>query len=231
MIALLLALLVPAINRLRQGAVATKCLAHMRQCTAAHIAYAQDERGQLPPTQVYVPTNGTTYLPWSVFIANYLERNVKMGSYINSTNLTNLPLVARCPGKKTNPAYPTDNVVGMARNPQLAYESNVNAKDFTTGMVNGSGAYIGWPSTIFRLAAVTMPAQRVLLADWHSTTYLQVSGTAWQEVASVGIATDYKGPIRHGGQGNYAFVDGHGARFAPDSGIIWAMRDPAQFTR
>lgn len=225
----LASMLVPVITNLRNSAQATKCMAHMRQCAAAHVSYAQDERGQLPPTQVYLASNGTTYLPWSVFIASYLERDVKMGSYINSTQLVNLPLVSRCPSKQTNPAFTSDNVVGMARNPQLAYETNASAKDYTTGLV-GAGA--GWPSTIFRLAAVSMPVQRVLLADWHSTTYLQLDAgqNAWQEMTSAGVPTAYKGPTRHGGRGNYVFVDGHGGRFAPDSGIFWGMRDPAKFT-
>ncbi|HUB25603.1 MAG TPA: prepilin-type N-terminal cleavage/methylation domain-containing protein [Tepidisphaeraceae bacterium] len=57
-IALLIAILLPALNRARQQAILVQCMSNLRQCGAAIANYATDNAGQIVPC-VYWGTNAT----------------------------------------------------------------------------------------------------------------------------------------------------------------------------
>ena len=48
-IALLIAMLLPALHRARSAAVMTKCMSNHRQVMQAMLMYVNDNRGRLPP--------------------------------------------------------------------------------------------------------------------------------------------------------------------------------------
>jgi prepilin-type N-terminal cleavage/methylation domain-containing protein/prepilin-type processing-associated H-X9-DG protein len=52
-IALLIAILLPALNRARREAILVQCLSNLRQCGTAFIAYSADNRGCVVPTVVW----------------------------------------------------------------------------------------------------------------------------------------------------------------------------------
>jgi prepilin-type processing-associated H-X9-DG protein/prepilin-type N-terminal cleavage/methylation domain-containing protein len=65
LIALLIALLMPALNVARQAAKSVQCLSNLRQLALAAHSYAAENRGYYPPAQ-YSRTGpeGTTYFNW-----------------------------------------------------------------------------------------------------------------------------------------------------------------------
>src|SRR6516164_5358779 len=70
-IAVLIGILLPALNRARQNAKRVECAAYLRQIGIAAIAYANDNRGMLPPKRL---DDGTaTYTP--AFAALYALDN------------------------------------------------------------------------------------------------------------------------------------------------------------
>lgn len=70
-IAILLALLLPALTKARESAGAAKCRSNLRQIAMGVLMYAGDNKGRLPPT--YVSTGGTIY-PSGFFWSNELVR-------------------------------------------------------------------------------------------------------------------------------------------------------------
>jgi prepilin-type N-terminal cleavage/methylation domain-containing protein/prepilin-type processing-associated H-X9-DG protein len=67
-IALLIAVLLPALQAARDGAARTACLSNERQLTAAWLMYADENRGWLPAGGPDAPKTETPQIPW---IAGY----------------------------------------------------------------------------------------------------------------------------------------------------------------
>src|SRR5437867_7032690 len=56
-IAILIAILMPALNRAREYARRTRCLSNMRQLTMAWMMYVQNSKGKLPGSNTGTPTD------------------------------------------------------------------------------------------------------------------------------------------------------------------------------
>ncbi len=69
-IAILVAMLLPALNRARQAAQAASCLSNLRQCGIALAAYAADSQGYIPGSinYRYKPGDGEQNAPWALFL-------------------------------------------------------------------------------------------------------------------------------------------------------------------
>src|SRR4051812_25935295 len=57
-IAVLIAILLPALNRARQQAISAQCMSNMKQVGMAALMYANDNKGWYPPSQAAEPTGG-----------------------------------------------------------------------------------------------------------------------------------------------------------------------------
>ena len=61
-IAILISVLLPALNRARESANKVKCLSNMKQVGLAYLMYAQDNKGTLPCFLTLATVNGKTFL-------------------------------------------------------------------------------------------------------------------------------------------------------------------------
>lgn len=83
-IALLIAILMPALNRARQAAIQTACLSNIRQTGMSLLMYVQDNNNYLP-RGYYAPPDtayeGQTYFTWAYVLKvnGYFEAPYKMG--------------------------------------------------------------------------------------------------------------------------------------------------------
>ncbi|MGN6626257.1 MAG: type II secretion system protein [Tepidisphaeraceae bacterium] len=75
-IALLIAMLLPALHRARSAAVMTKCMSNHRQVMQAMLMYVNDNRGRLPPqshNELVTPPYGLSYWYSDRILGKYLS--------------------------------------------------------------------------------------------------------------------------------------------------------------
>jgi prepilin-type processing-associated H-X9-DG protein len=135
-LAIMAALLLPALARAKASARTTQCLSRLRQLGLAVRLYAEDSADEFPRSQHSAFSHGV--LPWERTVATYLGANP-----LTWTNL--LAGVYRCPGDpRTKP---------------WSYGLNVY---FELGEADD---YLGKPQTWRRLAQVRRPAATILFAE------------------------------------------------------------------
>ena len=205
-IALLVSILLPTLNRARQSAQQIKCASNLRQIGLAVTMYANETKGYFPyPTT----TQGEQQL-WFTAIDKYL---------------ISLPIAGRNPGNP-NAATP--------QRTYHEYKQCVVWEDFT-GQVNAGGTqHAGkesaktykmnshlrrrWPTRSHaKVTQVRKPTEFVLVGDAHSLDVTGDHPNPTQNIKEsndlsfeVGDPDDQAGPaIRHKGGANILFVDGH----------------------
>ena len=72
-ISLLLALLLPAVSRVKQRASAAQCANNLRQVGVALSLYAESHNGSLPRAGAYIPWNSTNEIAWSKQLLSFLS--------------------------------------------------------------------------------------------------------------------------------------------------------------
>ncbi len=233
-IAILAAMLLPAIGMVRELAKATKCASSQRQIGLACQLYAGEQDGLLPPVRMPNPTGGYS-LHWIFLISPFLNRT-DMNS---ASNVQDFDKFIGCPVYPFNPATPWDPGLGM----NGALETPVLYAGFPI-----SSNIWSWPfsnTKFFDLAAITHPSQRIILGDAKGDITIYYNnfgpndasgnGTDWHLLNVAGTGPGSAGnwggaaaPERHRGLANYLFVDGHVEKLKPDRAAV-GMGDPGKF--
>ena len=210
-IAILIALLMPALRRARDSANRTKCLANMRELTIAYLMYADAHKGKIPyggtadadPAQDKDNANNT---PW---VRNdNTEQAIMDGSLWNYSKNVGL---YRCPS-----------------------DSTANARSYSiNNFMNGEiGYYNRWkgtydPARVQKLSQVRRPTEVIVFIEEYDNRgfnkggfWIEPEGDQWVDIP----AFWHKGVC-------LSFVDGH-AQFLPysDSGTIPVLgKGPNQY--
>jgi prepilin-type N-terminal cleavage/methylation domain-containing protein/prepilin-type processing-associated H-X9-DG protein len=183
-IAILAAIMLPALARAKDSARGSQCLSQMRQISLAVRLYADDHQDEFPRSQHSAFAHGQ--LPWGRAIAPQLGRteqtwsNLLCGAY-------------HCPAdRRTQPWSYGQNVY---------FELNPDNDD-----------YVGAPQTWRKLASVPHPTTTILQAEMSGVS--PTSETADHFMAhfwtTLQDASDVD-RLRHKCRSNYNFVDGHAA--------------------
>jgi prepilin-type N-terminal cleavage/methylation domain-containing protein/prepilin-type processing-associated H-X9-DG protein len=178
-IAVLIAILLPALTAARKQAAAVKCLAHLRQIGQGYMLYANNNRNFFPVVKSDVPEDGFTfYLPvknnyyWQDMLAPLLTKG-KMNFQGTAADLqiARLSVLFGCPGFEgyaVNTAFGVDrNNSGYAMN-MYASASPTNPADpyamppKTEYAMRWSGSY---PGKWYKQTQWTKPSERMLVAD------------------------------------------------------------------
>jgi len=169
-IAILIALLVPAVQKVRDAAARTQCANGLRQLGIAYQNY-HDTHKKLPPSMISDPTKT---VGWGIFILPYLEQEPLHRKY----NYT-------APFFYTNAAYGIDNqAVANTRIPLMRCPSAPDREAYTyTFSYPGypSLSWQAWPADYSPVAGVTSS-----LASYLGVAY---SGTSGQGVLQRDIGT------------------------------------------
>ncbi len=196
-IALLAAILLPALSRAKESARATQCLNQMRQLVLAVRLYADDNGDKFPRSQHSAFAHGE--LPWERSVAPLLGSTTTLW-----TNL--LQRVYHCP---------SDKRIGP-----LSYGLNVYYE------LGPEDDYIGKPQTWRRTSEVPHPAATMLFAESASGSdggmgADHIMPNFWVTAADASDVAQ----TRHGKRANYNFADGHAralefrATYAPENHI------------
>ncbi len=186
-IAILAAILLPALNKARSRAKMSNCQANLKQIASGVLSYANDNHDYFPPcvTGMYGTNNDA------------VRKHIYPG---NITIYLGVP-------EPVNPATgAVDYYNNLHRSVPLLKCPASAALSYTLG---GYNAYLGGGATSiapgnpnlrgYKIGNVKKPSQKILVSDYVSGTGLNNANTT----------SDVDLTSRHGGQINYSFTDGH----------------------
>jgi prepilin-type N-terminal cleavage/methylation domain-containing protein/prepilin-type processing-associated H-X9-DG protein len=209
-IAILIALLMPALSKARRQAQQVACMSNLRQVASAILAYAQAHKGWFPAPASTWREQPEDWVHW------------QPGRDLSESRI--FPFLGESPEVLKCPAGPPERRPPPGEPP---YPFNYSVNHRFTGEPGRTkfGNLGGYDSQPCKLSQVLGPSQKILLIDeevtaandgtWHSHgfeapgitgTSVSVRHDRGREVG--GLATD---PVAYyrAGRGNAAFADGH----------------------
>jgi len=208
-IAILAAMLLPALARAKTQAISIQCMNNEKQLVLAWKMFADDntgifaynEEGGAPPAWVYgnLDYSGAAYNYDTSYVTD--SHYAQMGPYVLKQ-----PLVFRCPGDRSLSK-------GLTGQPRIRTVSMNQAIGFNSGgSPSGQGAWLPSPRWLcyFKESMLIRPSPSLLwvFIDEDPDT---VNDAAWAFQMPVGTSTDWIDmPSKlHGNAGGFGFVDGH----------------------
>ncbi|HEV7298654.1 MAG TPA: prepilin-type N-terminal cleavage/methylation domain-containing protein [Tepidisphaeraceae bacterium] len=192
-IALLISMLLPALNKARQSAVKVQCAAQLRQIGQAVTLYTQNERSKNNKLGVLPALDRSWMGP--AFTWNYSQPlKWEFQKYLSSLAPGQANRIMFCPAFGSS-----------ATNAQRVGTNNQNLYGYNPWLANSfgfSGALESRPASSFRPAA-----ERVVFADAFDNAlykFGQPGGGGWSQ-DMFNTTFDY----RHGFSANVLFLDGH----------------------
>ncbi|MBN8525792.1 MAG: prepilin-type N-terminal cleavage/methylation domain-containing protein [Planctomycetes bacterium] len=203
-IAVLAALLLPAIGLVRSTALSVRCASNLRQFGAAGLAYSADWDGLVLPCEGRGTTGPTSTVKWYTNVLEYLDSDPDgdAATHEEFTAANTRLIVRACPVWTSTDAYRLSLAgewwrtgygwTSRTRNPMPAQQADGTWRDGDGNLIISSGG------VNVAMSRVTKQSARVLAGD--SDTYFM-----W---APYNTATP-QANARHRGLGNVLYFDGH----------------------
>lgn len=217
-IAILAALLLPALSKAKAKARATQCLNNQRHIIQAHRMYADDNNGILIP--LWVQQNAPGWAAWSYDAATFVieypdflwwQDKLRLGGLLQSSAVFSCPTLTQPATAGRGGSISTRHPLGIG----------LNFPEFGWLAVRP-----GFPFAVYATAKENQtirPSESIVLADAASLTDpAENDPDKWREVSGSGCAYfrvpsdnesyavgDSRSVPRHSGQVNAAFFDGH----------------------
>jgi prepilin-type processing-associated H-X9-DG protein/prepilin-type N-terminal cleavage/methylation domain-containing protein len=207
-VAILAAILIPALGKVRESANSVRCANNLRQIALAANAYASTNNGNYPALNAGVM--GESQVPWFILLGEYFD---DAGKFAGTPTIN-------CPS--------CDHYLEVDGNPKLTHSYGWNPRLIPDTRTKSDGSY----NNPMKKIRVERPSEVILIADagqrypsgW-GFGYFARSSTYKPETAEVpltdaffqGYGASASNPsfsTRHNGRGNVAFVDGHVESFA-----------------
>lgn len=240
-IAVLMSLLLPALNKARAAAKSIVCMANLRSIGQAHRMYAMDNSDCIvwPQTKL---SNGNAEFYWWDFL----------GPYLGKTAIGTPQVIKACPEYQLPPGTVFSYNVGYGMNTELRWPDLTKSYLHWTANTSSSKPWgsplnpwcdtNGNPTPAYyndsnqwkqfkppwKYGQITKPNDRLLAGDADSNVcragYNTTTGI-WEYVTGQpvqsGTATPDFGPIRHGmsKNANYLYMDGHVDTLLPAEGF------------
>ncbi|MCY2955273.1 MAG: type II secretion system protein [Planctomycetota bacterium] len=142
-IAVLIAILLPALSRVKRQSYRVACASNMRQVGIALLGYANDHRGALPLAAWNFGPQPEDWIHWQ---SNRDVKQSALWSYLGKSDK-----VLKCP-------------LGILTPPdQYQYSYGLNSD--IAGGGNGNPHVRTWPESACRLTKVVHPSQKIMLAE------------------------------------------------------------------
>lgn len=214
-VVVLVALLLPALARVKVAAKSVRCAANMRQLLMGIHAYGMDNEG-------FLVSYWIENLYWFDNLAPYLDADTAAGKLDAKTHT----VFYTCPEW---------NWTGIPHYSNMGYGM---CHDNNVGAPNPFWSNWAWVATgnirDGRIAELTCPSTRIILGE-SGGTYIQAVGSVWagwttnlyDQAKWQGQPPFAANPVRHGGMANYGFVDGRVQSLDPLTSP-WGYSDPTR---
>lgn len=244
-IAVLAAILLPAVSTAKQMANSTRCQNGLRQIGIAFMGYAGDNNDAIAPTKAWAegptaivgPGVGLGKAPhWFDLLGPYVQETRTSGNQYQWKK----GIFWQCPtyGNRNTQTMANQGKPGYGKNPQMGLpELSVQWQDSQYDVVghygggNPADASKTWVNgvkrmKIFTFGGLTWASSRLLVGDSYDWG-LSTTGTPFQFSSEPKTATNtpWGDPERHRGKANYLFCDGRVAAINRKQ-AWWAHRDP-----
>jgi prepilin-type N-terminal cleavage/methylation domain-containing protein/prepilin-type processing-associated H-X9-DG protein len=202
-IALLLAILLPALNKAREAANKTKCMSNMKQVMTALMSYCNDNRGYLitPPG-----INDGVGSNCSYFMANPSNNSANWDGVLRydvgvfMRYLAVSPDVRQklllCPSEEGQSLLPVSQYVGGAAGNQVA----MKPRNFSFSWNRMLKAVVNGDGPVRKLSQIRNASRKVLLVEERAPN----DAESWIETSA-----DDQPSFRHSTGGNFGFGDFH----------------------
>ena len=217
-IALLIAILMPALGKAREQANAVKCMSNERQMGQALVMFANEHNGYLPKAWF---NDGVVWSGGDPTKIKWQYRDPMYGwTYVLSLSMGRAKEAFRCPSDDTDHVYDTfnDSYPGLgdrgdADNIPGSYRLNISY------LPNG-------PFEAIRVTRLSRPTEAIIIADgrqgfgdnaWNQLATWEAPFAHVSKANTTNVA--YK---RHRARGMYVFADGHAENILWDE--TWAPR-------
>jgi prepilin-type N-terminal cleavage/methylation domain-containing protein/prepilin-type processing-associated H-X9-DG protein len=237
-IAILAAMLLPALGKAKDRAKRIKCMNSMKQLGVGFFSRAADYNDKLPPS-AYATGDYQYQLSWDDYIHRYIggtapDADLVVGVSGGLADIGSIPKILKCPADII-PITITWAKYGQRRTYAMAYAEMVSSGTQLPPMTRGPGVYINargseaarvpsWDTSTYTLGSIPDPSGSLLLVeqpeggnicgnDWPSFS-MGPTGPASNEQSPYQIPT---GSVRpwgkiayglHGQRFNYLFLDG-----------------------
>jgi prepilin-type N-terminal cleavage/methylation domain-containing protein/prepilin-type processing-associated H-X9-DG protein len=233
-IALLIAILLPALNRARESAAQIKCLSNLRQLGYATIMYNNEFKGHFPTPGIYAATPYPE--DWIVWEPGFGLEQSNLARYLGGDAMHMPPDVFRCPSDSEYNSHNANSAGAI-----YTYSYTVNWMIFEPpNPASYAGPYQLYPAGDPRLVRnikntqIRNPDEIILFIDESSQT---IDDGCWAPQHALNGNGANELSIRHDrqtdinsnnadGRGNVVFCDGHGEFMERADALLKEHFDP-----
>ncbi len=203
-IALLISILLPSLNKAREASRRVACASNLRQIGLATLMYADSHKGALPPA---VDTAVSSTYRWARLIQPFFRHGTDYGLVAGAEDAANNPYF-RCPSDPVDIPFNSSGVP-LADSSRCSYGWNrqvaVDGPDEATEGDNKTANV-----KTYKITAIREASRTVLAADnWHRENNVRYAARTMGVEASE--VSDARGHGWHGKSAgvNMLFLDGH----------------------
>ncbi|HEY2588999.1 MAG TPA: DUF1559 domain-containing protein [Tepidisphaeraceae bacterium] len=216
-IAILISILLPALNKAREQAVAVKCQSNMRQIAMAVLMYANANKNFLPAIPGRSCFKGSTTYPVAFWMKSQGMIDLSDGAlipYLPPTLDARLQIFV-CPDDKADGDYRMVNTSGTIAQRNFTYSFNdwinyIPGTKYT--MDNNHVVSTATPAHNINLSQIRNSSAKTLLCE---EMFPNDAACAIIGGFGGGPSQNDNPGNRHNGYGNYIFLDGHADRATP----------------